>query len=120
MTVFLGPILLTGVAFIVLGIIMRKYPPKHINYMYGYRTKNAMKSQRHWDFAQRYSAQQITLAGVLLCMLQPILFLIFKNLSSLNKIILSIIVIILVIVGYILKVENKIKKEIEDSNNGKK
>lgn len=112
MTVVLGPMLIVGLLFIVLGIIMRKYPPKHINYMYGYRTKSAMKSQQHWDFAQSYSTKQIILAGVLLCVLQPILFSIFKNLSSLNKIILSLVVILLVIVGYILKVEHKIKKEI--------
>lgn len=32
-------------------------PPKKINSWYGYRTIRSQQSQRHWDFAQRYSAR---------------------------------------------------------------
>ncbi|WP_133712278.1 SdpI family protein [Myroides indicus] len=34
-------------------MLFKRNLPKHINYIYGYRTKNAMKSQEHWHFAQK-------------------------------------------------------------------
>ena len=52
---FLIPVM-TGVIFIVAGWIMMKFPPKDINSLYGYRTKNSMKNKERWAFAQKYSA----------------------------------------------------------------
>lgn len=36
--------------------LLKKYPPKKINHLYGYRTKRSMKSQFTWDSANKYSA----------------------------------------------------------------
>ncbi|NIJ46565.1 putative membrane protein [Wenyingzhuangia heitensis] len=52
---------------ILMGVIMLKFPPKHINMFYGYRTKQSMSSIFNWNFAQKYSAKKmIQIGGILL------------------------------------------------------
>lgn len=41
---------------IVAVAVLRLFPPRKINGLYGYRTKRSMQSQKKWDFAQKYSA----------------------------------------------------------------
>ncbi|WP_177764562.1 SdpI family protein [Flavobacterium sp. I3-2] len=53
-----------GFIFIIMGIIMYKFPPKKINGLYGYRTTSSMESQSKWDFAQKYSAKVMTFIGI--------------------------------------------------------
>ena len=77
MELYLGNVaIICGLVFLVAGYIMYKFPPKNINYLYGYRTGTSMKSQERWDFAQRYSALQmvrggavLTIAGLLMAVL---------------------------------------------------
>jgi uncharacterized membrane protein len=59
---FLLPILV-GPIFIIAGIVMILFPPKKINYLYGYRTKNSMKNIDRWNFAQNYSAKIMIFSG---------------------------------------------------------
>lgn len=47
----------SGIIFITVGIITYQFPPKKINYLYGYRSKRAMSSQEIWNFAQKYAAK---------------------------------------------------------------
>ena len=56
----------TGAVFIVMGLVMLKYPPKQINDWYGYRTTNSKKSQERWEFAQRHSSKIMTRIGQVL------------------------------------------------------
>ncbi len=46
-----------GVLFLLVSIMILKFPPKKINGWYGYRSTSSMKSQERWDFAQIYSSQ---------------------------------------------------------------
>jgi uncharacterized membrane protein len=57
---------LTGVIFIITGYVLKKYPPKNINALYGYRTPSAMKSIERWDFSQKYAAAEMMRTGFLL------------------------------------------------------
>jgi uncharacterized membrane protein len=61
---FLIP-LLSGLIFMVAGLIMIKFPPSSINKIYGYRTGNSMKTKERWDFAQQYSSKQMLIYGAL-------------------------------------------------------
>lgn len=65
-----SPIILTlslsGIVFLLGGIVLAKFPPKKINGLYGYRTVNSMKSQDRWDFAQKYSSRLAILSGLAL------------------------------------------------------
>lgn len=57
-------LLLFGGTFAFAGFIQRRFPPKKINYLYGYRITTSMRSQEAWDFAQAYSARQIIRLGL--------------------------------------------------------
>ena len=57
---------LTGPAFLIIGALQLKFPPKKINSLYGYRTSKSMKSQERWDFAQIFSAKEMIKGGGLL------------------------------------------------------
>ena len=65
--VLFGLPLATGIIFIAVGALLYKFPPKSINFLYGYRTKNSMKTQERWDFAQIYAAKTIIKVGFILC-----------------------------------------------------
>lgn len=69
-------ILLVAACLIGTGMLFKRNLPKHINYIYGYRTKNAMKSQEHWDFAQKKAAKELIRSGLWLCVSLPLLFII--------------------------------------------
>ena len=49
-------LLLSGGVFIIAAAVMRRWPPRRINQLYGYRTPAAMASQERWDYAQQASA----------------------------------------------------------------
>jgi len=42
------------------------FPPKKINYLYGYRTAASMKNQQTWDEANKYSANYMIKCGIAL------------------------------------------------------
>lgn len=52
------------IAIFVTGLLYLKRPAKEINWMYGYRTQSAMKSQESWDFAQKYFGKLCFRLGV--------------------------------------------------------
>ena len=56
--------LLLGGILILTGRIMLAYPPKKINWIYGYRTPASMKSQERWDFAQIVSSDAMIWVGI--------------------------------------------------------
>jgi len=55
-----------GLIYLVSGFILNKYPPKKINQTYEYRTKESMKSQAKWNFAQTYSSKLLIFCGTIL------------------------------------------------------
>ncbi|MBB5396953.1 SdpI family protein [Mucilaginibacter sp. AK015] len=58
----IGPHLI-GLIFILAGMIQKRYPPKEINSLYGYRTALSMKNQQNWDEGNRYSTALIIKCG---------------------------------------------------------
>jgi uncharacterized membrane protein len=57
--------LVMGLAYYIIGYMMIKNPPKYMSGMYGYRSKRSKLSQKHWDFAQKFSAILLKKFGVL-------------------------------------------------------
>lgn len=57
---------LTGIIFAVTALITLRFPPKKINYLYGYRTNTSMKNQEVWDFSQRYSGIKMFQLGLIM------------------------------------------------------
>ena len=63
LTLILG---VTGLIFYVAGYIQFKYPPKKINFLYGYRATTSIRSQEIWAFSQTLSAKKIQQLGIYL------------------------------------------------------
>ena len=55
---------ITSIVIILVGLILIKFPPKEINFLYGYRSARARKNQENWNFAQEHSAPQMVYAGI--------------------------------------------------------
>jgi uncharacterized membrane protein len=63
---FSGIVLLGGTVLFLAGLISRIFPPKKINWFYGFRTLKSMKSQEAWVAANQYSSRlSIYLGGIL-------------------------------------------------------
>lgn len=60
-------------------LLMRKYPPKDINAMYGYRTPRSMKNQTQWEEANRYSTLLIKRGTFPFFVLSVVLSILFKG-----------------------------------------
>lgn len=56
----------TGTIFVLAALITLVFPPKKINYLYGYRTRASMKNQQVWDFSQRFSGIKMVQSGLVL------------------------------------------------------
>ncbi|WP_158557134.1 SdpI family protein [Mucilaginibacter conchicola] len=61
----IGPQLM-GAIFILAALLQKRFPPKNINSLYGYRTPLSMKNQQNWDEANRYSTQLMFKMGLIL------------------------------------------------------
>ena len=96
-----------GLLFILTGLITYLFPPKKINFLYGYRTNRSMKSQESWDFAQKFSAKELMKLGFVLTALSFIPQYIHFN-NSVN-LILGISLLILVVIILFVRVELAIK-----------
>ena len=64
--------LLIGPLMLLISYIFAMYPPKKINYLYGYRTKRSMRNQDCWDFANRHSIRLMWKISLLTCVIQAI------------------------------------------------
>ena len=103
---------LTGLLFVCLGVLTKKFPPKEINALYGYRTKSSMKNKERWDFAQRYSAIEMIKLGVLLSLIGLIGLL--YNPGEIIGLILGLSFLLIIVIILFLKVENAIKNKFHD------
>ncbi|MDO5654771.1 MAG: SdpI family protein [Flavobacteriaceae bacterium] len=101
--------ILCGISYAIAGVIMYKFPPDSINYLYGYRTINSMENQEKWDFAQIYSSKVLIQAGILLILISFIGFLYQPD--EITGLIIALSILIAVTIGIFLKVEIALKKK---------
>jgi uncharacterized membrane protein len=100
---------ITGPIFMVMGMIMKKFPPRQINGFYGYRTSSSMKSQDRWDFAQAYSANEMITLGFILLLTSPAGLAL--NLSEVSEIALGLGLMIMIVVLLIVRTEKAIQRK---------
>lgn len=81
--------------FMLIGFIFWRHSPKKINASAGWRTKQAMKNQETWDFANMLGGKCTLILGFIEFLI-TLIFLTFTPI--LNTDIFSILVLILVIV----------------------
>lgn len=104
-------ILIIPVVMIVCGALMKFRPPKKINRYTGYRTKNSMKSQENWDFAQQYCGRLWIYGGACMLAVSVLLFLLIPGFGkNMGFSLLCVIVQTVLLCCSFLPVENALKK----------
>lgn len=98
---------LSGGIFYLAALVLSKFPPKKINYLYGYRTKASMKSQESWNFAQNYTSKKMKYMSLYIFIIGA--FLSFLNIELMWSLWLGIIISVLMPVLMILEVEKELK-----------
>ena len=98
---------LSGGIFYLVALVLSKFPPKKINYFYGYRTKASMKSQESWNFAQNYISKKMKYISLYIFIIG--VFLSFLNIELMWSLWLGIIISVLMPVLTILEVEKELK-----------
>jgi uncharacterized membrane protein len=101
---------LAATIFTVAGVITLKFPPRKINWIYGYRTSSSMKSQEKWDFAQHYSAKEMIRFGVILFLIS-LLILFFTPEQSIGSAIIGPVFLVIFIIALLARTERAIKKK---------
>lgn len=73
-------IFLLPVIYFLVGLLMKMYPPKKINYFVGYRTRKSMRNKKNWDVANKYCGEIMIKLGFSLFLISLLIFIlsIFK------------------------------------------
>ena len=108
-------LLLCGLIFALTGYFSLKYPPKTINYFYGYRTSSSMKSQERWDFSQKYASTLLLKYGIILMLISVLKS--FINFSEGTSVFIEIGIILLGVVLVLVKTESEIKRRFNKKTN---
>lgn len=58
-------ILICGSLLLLMGLVLKIFPPKRINSSYGYRTPLSLKNQESWNYANRISGSIMLFGGIL-------------------------------------------------------
>lgn len=95
-----------GIICAMIGLVFKAFPPRKINFLYGYRTKSAMKNQDTWNMAQNYSASALIMLGFAYIIIGFILNKLVNNLKESHQSAVFLIGIAILIIF----VESKLKK----------
>ena len=82
---------------LLLGWLLKKFPPKKINHLYGYRTQRSMKNQSTWEAANAYSSL-VFFKVSLYCFFIPVaLYFLYPQLNVLITIITNTLLLLYVL-----------------------
>jgi len=95
---------------IVIGLIFRKWAPKKINSVTGYRTKRSMASQEAWEYANRRFAELWLKIGCLLLALIILIKLLFPFNSAKLSLIINLCVVAIMLLSTLI-VERELKEK---------
>jgi uncharacterized membrane protein len=99
--------LLLAIAFFITQILVRRFPPKGINPVYGYRTKKSMKDQESWDFAQAHSSKMMRIVAFVFLGISALFY--YFNLSFFNDLYIMITVFVLILGLMVYMTERELK-----------
>ena len=91
---------------------MYLFPPKKINYLYGYRTGSSMQSQERWDFAQKFSAALMVKSAVVMAVLSALSY--FIPGEGEPKMIAGVAMVVLCALYLFIKTERAIKNQFKN------
>lgn len=92
------PLILVGSLVIIIGLIFKFFPPKKINWLYGWRSGFSMRNQDIWDEAQKYGANLVTIGGLALLLIGLVAEFLLHNSSEIITIVAVVIIFIAIFV----------------------
>ena len=85
-------------AFMLLLVwLLKKFPPKKINHLYGYRTQRSMKNQSTWEAANTYSSLVFFKVSLYSFFIPVVLYFLFPQLNVLITIITNTLLLLYVL-----------------------
>ncbi|NLA95326.1 MAG: SdpI family protein [Clostridiaceae bacterium] len=115
-------VLIIPATMLATGLIFRKWAPKSINYLLGYRTRRSTINDDTWIFANRTMGVIWTRWGLLMLIPSLILVLVFLNQPTelLNRLslILTVIQLVLMVLS-IIPVERALKARFDEKGRRK-
>lgn len=88
------------------------FPPRNINFLYGYRTSGSMKTKERWDFAQKYSALLMLKLGIGLMLLS--VFGLFFSFSKIVDMTAALFIDCAILVVLFIRTEKELKQRFPD------
>ena len=110
---FFTLLILVGSIFTVSGMITYIFPPKRVNYIYGYRTSSSMKSYERWKFAQNYSRKLMIIYGISMLVISCLGL--FVSISEKIDFYIGLILPLLSTVFIFVKTEKALKTKFPDN-----
>lgn len=110
---FFSLLILVGSIFTVVGLITYFFPPKKVNYIYGYRTNSSMKSHERWRFAQKYSTKLMVIYGIVMMMISCLGL--FVSFSETIDFYIGVLLSMFPVVLLFLKTEKAIKTKFPEN-----
>ncbi|WP_310991586.1 SdpI family protein [Aequorivita marina] len=98
----------TSISLILLGVslIYFLFPPKKINYLYGYRTSRSMKNQERWKVANKMASRMM----VALSVFDAVLSYVLVDLLNYNFLTIFIVLLLLEFGALFYLIEKKLGK----------
>ena len=98
---------------LLLGWLLKKFPPKKINHLYGYRTQRSMKNQATWEAANTYSSLVFFKVSLYSFFIPVALYFLYPQLNVLFTIITNTLLLLYVLYA----TENHLKARFDIQGN---
>ena len=108
--------LVIGPLMTLIGFIFKMYPPKKINYIYGYRTPMSMKNENTWKEANAHSADSMIKVGILTMLFQVISAILFGTESALM---ISCVFLVVALLVSVVLTEKHLRERFDGDGNWK-
>lgn len=82
---------------LLLGWLLKKFPPKKINHLYGYRTQRSMKNQATWEAAHKHSSLAFFKVSLYSFFIPVVLYFLCPQLNVLITIVTNILLLLYVL-----------------------
>lgn len=82
------------VFMLLVSYIFIKFPPKNINYFYGYRTRKSMLNEEIWKVANEYSARLMLKITLISLIFPPVLYFLYPELNLLVTIVIHTVLLL--------------------------
>ncbi|MBL4936857.1 SdpI family protein [Clostridium sp. YIM B02515] len=100
---------ITGAFVAIIGLILRTYPPEHINNSIGYKTPFSMKNKDTWCEGNRLCGRMLLFSGIIFIPFSILIRYLYTNNVNLSKSI-SILGLVILFIASIIFTEIHLRK----------